>query len=55
MTPQPRYLRIAPTPAPTPIGGLMDNRFIYVPANKTDLHATFARIRAQLLKERHGN
>lgn len=51
MTPQPRYLRITPTPAPTPIGGLMDDRFVYIPANKTDVAATFKRIRAQQLKD----
>ncbi|MDM0024112.1 hypothetical protein [Variovorax saccharolyticus] len=34
-------------PAPAPIGGLLDPRFQYVPAAKTDLRATFARIRAE--------
>ena len=51
MTPQPRYLRITPQKAPTPIGGLMDDRFVCIPANKTDLNTTFKRIRAQQLKD----
>ena len=34
-------------PAPKPIGGLLDPRFVYVPAVKTDVAATFARIRAE--------
>lgn len=34
-------------PAPTPIGGLLDPRFKYVPAAATDIRATFARIRAE--------
>ena len=34
-------------PAPKPIGGLMDPRFQYTPAVKTDIRATFARIRAE--------
>lgn len=43
----PRRLRSVATPAPSPIGGLMDPRFIYVPAAATDIRKTFARIRAQ--------
>ena len=34
-------------PAPKPIGGLMDPRFVYVSSLKTDLRATFARIRSE--------
>lgn len=34
-------------PAPAPIGGLLDPRFVYVPAAATDVRATFARIRAE--------
>jgi len=35
-------------PKPAPIGGLMDPRFVYVPASQTNVAATFARIRAEL-------
>lgn len=31
-----------------PIGGLMDKRFKYVPACKTNVAATIARVRAEL-------
>ena len=48
MTPQPRYLRITPQQAPTPIGGLDDPRFIYIPALRSDIRITFKRIRDQL-------
>jgi hypothetical protein len=34
-------------PAPKPIGGLMDPRFVYVPAAATDIRKTFDRIRAE--------
>lgn len=34
-------------PAPKPIGGLMDPRFVYVPAAATDIRKTFERIRAE--------
>jgi hypothetical protein len=34
-------------PVPKPIGGLLDPRFVYVPAAATDIRATFARIRAE--------
>jgi hypothetical protein len=34
-------------PAPKPIGGLLDKRFVYVPAAATDIRATFARVRAE--------
>lgn len=44
------YLRAVPKPAP--IGGLMDPRFVYVPANKTDIRETFKRIRAELENKR---
>lgn len=44
-----RYLRAVPKPAP--IGGLMDPRFVYVPAEKTDIRQTFARIRAEQEKK----
>jgi hypothetical protein len=44
-----KHLR-AVQPKPAPIGGLMDSRFVYVPSNKTDIRATFARIREQQLK-----
>lgn len=43
----PRRLRSVAAPAPSPIGGLMDPRFVYVPAAATDIRKTFARIRAQ--------
>jgi hypothetical protein len=45
---QAKHLRAVPAPAP--IGGLLDKRFVYVPANKTDIRATFARIREQQKK-----
>jgi len=38
----PRPARLA---AADPVGGLLDPRFVYVPANKTDVAKTFARIR----------
>ena len=47
---RPALRRVAP-PAPAPIGGLYDPRFIYVKSIDTDLHATFKRIRAQQLKD----
>ena len=34
-------------PAPKPIGGLMDSRFVYVPAAATDIRKTFDRIRVE--------
>lgn len=34
-------------PRPKPIGGLLDKRFVYVPAAATDIRQTFARIRAE--------
>jgi hypothetical protein len=34
-------------PAPKPIGGLMDPRFVYVPAASTDIRKTFERIRSE--------
>ena len=37
---------VAQREAGRPIGGLMDPRFVYVPANRTDIRATFARVRA---------
>lgn len=43
----PRRLRAVAAPAPAPIGGLMDPRFVYVPASATDIRKTFERIRAQ--------
>lgn len=46
-TTTPRRLRSVAGPAPAPIGGLMDPRFVYVPAAATDIRKTFARIRAQ--------
>jgi hypothetical protein len=39
------YLSVMPA---KPIGGLMDKRFVYVPAAQTNVAATFARIRAEL-------
>ena len=40
--------RRTPTTAPaTPIGGLMDPRFVYVPAVKTDVRATIERVRRE--------
>jgi hypothetical protein len=42
----PTFSRLA-VPAPKPIGGLLDPRFVYVPAAATDIRATFARIRAE--------
>lgn len=44
-----RRLKPVIKPAP-PIGGLMDKRFVYVPSNKTDVRATFERIRAEQAK-----
>ena len=35
-----------PTPPASPIGGLMDRRFVYVPAAATDIRKTFERVRA---------
>lgn len=29
-----------------PVAGLMDRRFVYVPAAATDIRATFARVKA---------
>jgi hypothetical protein len=29
-----------------PVSGLMDRRFIYIPAAATDIRATFARVKA---------
>lgn len=43
----PRRLRSVAAPTLTPISGLMDPRFVYVPAAATDIRKTFARIRAQ--------
>lgn len=43
----PRRLRSVAAPTPVPIGGLMDPRFVYVPAAATDIRKTFARVRAQ--------
>ncbi|WP_185868048.1 hypothetical protein [Variovorax sp. DXTD-1] len=43
----PRRLRSVAAPTPAPIGGLMDPRFVYVPAAATDIRKTFERIRAQ--------
>ena len=40
------FLRSA-APKPAPIGGLMDKRFVYVPAAATNIRATFERIRAE--------
>jgi len=42
--------RLRSVPKPAPIGGLMDPRFVYVPANKTDIRLTFERIRAEQQK-----
>lgn len=42
---QPR-LRLT-VPAPKPIGGLLDPRFVYIPAAATNVRATFERIRAE--------
>ena len=50
---RPALRRVAPL-APIPIGGLKDPRFVYVPANETDIRITFARIRAQM-KAKNGN
>lgn len=33
---------------PKPIGGLMDNRFVYVPACRTNVAATIERVRREL-------
>ena len=33
-------------PAPAPIGGLLDPRFVYIPAASTDIRKTYERIRA---------
>jgi hypothetical protein len=43
------HLRLAP--APKPIGGLLDPRFVYVRSEHTDIRKTFDRIRAQQQKE----
>ena len=40
--------RRTPTPA-TPIGGLLDPRFVYVPAAQTDIRKTIERARQNLL------
>ena len=45
-TTTPRRLR-AVTPQEKPIGGLLDPRFVYVPAAATDIRKTFDRVRAQ--------
>lgn len=45
----PRRLRSVAAPEPKPIGGLMDKRFVYVPAAATNIRATFERVRAQAL------
>jgi hypothetical protein len=42
-----RRLRSVAAPTPAPIGGLMDKRFVYVPAAATNIRATFERIRAE--------
>lgn len=47
-----RRLRSVAPPEPNPIGGLMDKRFVYVPAAATNVAATFARIREQQAKEK---
>ena len=39
-----RRLRPVAAPEPTPIGGLMDKRFVYVPAAATDIRRTFQRV-----------
>lgn len=44
---QTQRLRAVAAPTPKPIGGLMDKRFVYVPAAATDIRATFARIRSE--------
>ena len=46
-TATPRRLRSVAAPTPAPIGGLMDPRFVYVPAAATDIRKTFLRVRAQ--------
>ena len=35
-------------PEAKPIGGLMDKRFVYVPAHRTNVAATIARVKAEL-------
>jgi hypothetical protein len=45
MTKQLRF-RLA-VPAPTPISGLMDKRFIYTPSHSTNIRATFERVKAE--------
>ena len=45
---QAKHLRAIP--APSPIGGLLDRRFVYVPAAATNIRATFERIREQQKK-----
>lgn len=52
MTKTTRRLRAVSKPEPKPIGGLMDRRFVYVPAAATDIRTTFARIRAEQSKQR---
>ncbi len=42
---QPKHLRAVPAPAP--IGGLLDKRFVYVPAAATDIRKTFQRVLEQ--------
>ena len=43
-----RFYRHAEKKSPQPIGGLMDKRFEYVPACKTNVAATIARVKAEL-------
>lgn len=50
MNRQPKRLRSVEAPAPSPIGGLFDARFKYVPAAATDIRKTFERVRAEQQK-----
>lgn len=48
MKQQAKHLKAVPPPKP--IGGLLDKRFVYVPAAATNIRATFERIREQQKK-----
>lgn len=44
------YVRVPKKEDDKPIGGLLDKRFVYVPAAATDIRKTFERIRNERLK-----
>lgn len=51
-SPRNRELPFYLSPAPkAPIGGLMDPRFVYVPAAATNVAKTFERVRAEMAQK----